>query len=134
MQRFFVSEFSFFVKYSLFRVFIGTICGIIPRFLLGGLLQALMKQNQKYFYLRNIGYFRDICHKLYLNKMFCSRCCGICDSYSWVTYLPKIFWAFPWMLPTRFVGYNLWEIPPKKGYGNMFQNIFKELFVDISNN
>ena len=37
------------------------------------------------------------------------------------------------MLPTRFVGNYLWEIPPKKGYGNMFQNIFKELFVDISN-
>jgi len=32
-----------------FRVFIGTICGIIPGFLLGGLLQALMKQNQTYF-------------------------------------------------------------------------------------
>ena len=35
-------------KYCLLRVFIGTICGIIPRFLLGGLLQVLMKQNQKY--------------------------------------------------------------------------------------
>ena len=53
---------------ELLRVFIGTICGIIPRFLLGGLLQALMKQNHKYFYLRNIGYFRDICHKLFLNN------------------------------------------------------------------
>ena len=39
----------FFGKYCLFRVFIGTICGIIPGFLLGGLLQALMKQNQTYF-------------------------------------------------------------------------------------
>ena len=48
MHRFFVSDFSsiFFGKYRLFRVFIGTTCGIIPRFLLGGLLQVLMKQNQ----------------------------------------------------------------------------------------
>ena len=53
MQRFFVSDFSsiFFGKYCLFRIFIGTICGIIqiPRFLRGGLLQVLMKQNQTYF-------------------------------------------------------------------------------------
>ena len=38
-----------FGKYCLFRVFIGTTCGIISRFLLGGLLQVLMKQNQTYF-------------------------------------------------------------------------------------
>ena len=56
--------------------------------------------------------------------MFCARYCGIYDSYSWVTYLPKIFWIFTGMFPTRFVGNNLWEIPPTKGYGNMFQNIF----------
>ena len=40
-------------------------------------------------------------------------------------------WIFPRMFPTRFVGNNLWEIPPKKGYGHMFQNVFKELFVDL---
>ena len=39
----------FFGKYCLLRVLIGTICGIIPGFLRGGLLQALMKQNQTYF-------------------------------------------------------------------------------------
>ena len=58
----------FFGKYCLFRVFIGTICGIIPRFLLGGLLQALMKQNQKIFLLRNIGCFCDFCHEFFLNN------------------------------------------------------------------
>jgi len=36
------------------------------------------------------------------------------------------------MFKTRFVLNNLWEIPPKKGYRNMFQNTSKELFVDIS--
>ena len=58
--------------------------------------------------------------------IFCSTC-----SYSWVTYLHKSFRIFQWIYPTIFVGNNVWEFPPKKGYGNLFQNIFKELFVDI---
>ena len=131
---FFSSDFSsdFFGKYCLFRVFIGTICGIIPRFLLGGLLQVLMKQNQTYFIEKHRIFPWYLPTVIFEQRMFWSRCCGIYDSYSSVTYLPKMFWILPGMFLARFVGNNLWEIPPKTGYGNMFQDIFTELFVDIS--
>ena len=63
--------------------------------------------------------------------MFYSKCCGIFDSNVWVAYFSKAFGIFEWIFPTRFVGDNLWEIPPKKAYGNLFQYFLKELFLDI---
>ena len=68
MQRFFGSDFpsKIFGKYRLFRVFIGRICGIIPRFLLGG--AGVDETKSKIVILKIIGYFRDICHKVFLNN------------------------------------------------------------------
>ena len=40
---------------------------IIPGFLLGGLLQALMNKI-KHILLKNIGYFLDICQQLFSNN------------------------------------------------------------------
>ena len=52
-------------------------------------------------------------------------------SYVWVAYFSKAFGIFQLIFPTRFVGDNLWEIPPKKAYENLFQDSFKEFFVDV---
>ena len=92
-----------------------------------------MKQNQTYFIEKHRIFPWYLPTAIFEQCTFWSRCCGIYDSYSWDTYLPKIFWILPGMFPTRFVGNNLWEIPPKTGYGNMFQNISIKLFVDMSN-
>ena len=93
-------------------------------------------------------FFCDICSRCWWNRIknisiqnikilfpeqcvFYSKCCGSFDSYVWVAYFSKAFGIFQWISPTRFVGDNLWEIPPKKAYGNLFHNMFKELFLDI---
>ena len=85
-----------------------------------------MKHKQKYVYSKYQDISEIFATSIFEQCIFCSR-----YSYFWVTYLHKSFLIFPGVFPTRFVGNNLWEIPPKKAYGNLFQNIFKELFVDI---
>ena len=83
-------------------------------------------------FIQNIKIFPGYLPQYFFEQcMLCSKCCGIFDSYVWSAYFPKAFGIFQWVFPTIFVGNNVWEIPPKKGYGNLFQNIFKELFVDI---
>ena len=88
-----------------------------------------MKHNM---FIQNIKIFPGYLPQyLFEQCMLCSKCCGIFDSYVWSAYFPKAFGIFQWVFPTIFVGNNVWEIPPKKGYGNLFQNMFKELFVVI---
>ena len=63
-----VSDFSsiIFGKYCLSEFLLEEMWDF-PRFLLGGLLQVLMKQNIKNLF-KHIGYFRDFCRKLVSNN------------------------------------------------------------------
>ena len=55
----------------------------------------LMKQNQKIFLLKKIGYFRDICHKLFSkNACFAANVVGFMIHILGLRIFPKSFGFF----------------------------------------
>ena len=99
----------------------------------GRFVAGVNETKSKIFLLKNIGYFRDICHKLFLNNAcFAADVVGFMIHILGLRIFPKSF-GFFLVCSQQDLSEIMWEIPPKKGYGNMLQNMFKELFVDISN-
>ena len=81
----------------------------------GRFVAGVNETKSKIFLLKNIGYFRDICHKLFSkNACFAANVVGFMIHILGLRIFPKSF-GFSWDVPkTRFVGSNLWEIPLRK--------------------
>ena len=123
-----------FGKYFLFRVFVWKNLWDHSK-ISSGIFGANVDETQsKYAYWKNQE-MSGIFGTQYFWIMHAFWCCGNFDSYCWVRYLPKVFWIFLGIFPTRFLeiicGRSLQGRPRKYIPEHLFKNCLWRNFQQI---